>query len=189
METYHPYQYPDANLSLTLDVTTPGGSLLRYAQDEKNWNRYNTCYIYRHNQLHLLTIRDVKRGEKLINSTQRGGALAVTEDGLLYKYAYMAETQRGGDCRNLAERYKDIRGFKMEMGMESNLLPYHDWTEHLIRLRSLLTSSLLPEYIDFDMECILYFRYAMGLGLNVDSQGVCEILVTEQRAFPPFGPD
>jgi hypothetical protein len=25
METYHPYQYPDANLSLTLVVTTAGG--------------------------------------------------------------------------------------------------------------------------------------------------------------------
>ena len=53
------------NLNVTLDVTTPEGSLLRYAQDGKNWNRYNACYVYRHNQLHLLTIRNVERGEKL----------------------------------------------------------------------------------------------------------------------------
>jgi hypothetical protein len=63
MDTYHPFQYPDMNLNVTLDVTTPGGSLLRYAKDGKNWNRYNACYVYRQNQLHLLTIRNVERGE------------------------------------------------------------------------------------------------------------------------------
>ena len=36
LNTYHPYQYPDINLGLTLDVTTPGSCLLRYAQDTKN---------------------------------------------------------------------------------------------------------------------------------------------------------
>jgi hypothetical protein len=37
-DSHHPFQYPDMNLKVTLDVTTPGGSLLRYAQDGKNWN-------------------------------------------------------------------------------------------------------------------------------------------------------
>jgi hypothetical protein len=53
-------------LNVTLDVTTLGGSLLRYAQYGKNWNRYNACYLYRHTQLHLITIRNVERREKLI---------------------------------------------------------------------------------------------------------------------------
>ena len=66
MDLHHPFQYPDMNLNVTLDVTTLGGSLLRYAKDGKNWNRYNACYVYRRNQLHLLTIRNVERGEKLI---------------------------------------------------------------------------------------------------------------------------
>ena len=39
MYLHHPFQYPDINLNVTLDVTTSGGSLLRYATDGKNWNR------------------------------------------------------------------------------------------------------------------------------------------------------
>jgi hypothetical protein len=61
LTSYHPYQYPDINLRLTLDVTSLGSCLLRYAQNTKQWNRYNSCYIYHHNQLHLITIRDVER--------------------------------------------------------------------------------------------------------------------------------
>ena len=54
------------NLYVALDVTTPGVCLLRYAKDGKNWNRYNACYVCRQTQQHLITIRNVERGEKLI---------------------------------------------------------------------------------------------------------------------------
>jgi hypothetical protein len=81
-DSYHPFQYPDMNHNVTLDVTTPGGSLLRYAQDGKNWNLYNACYVYRQNQLHLLTVRNVERGEKLI--LPKGSAhWQGNEEGLL----------------------------------------------------------------------------------------------------------
>ena len=30
MDLHHPFQYPDMNLNVTLDVTTSGGSLLRF---------------------------------------------------------------------------------------------------------------------------------------------------------------
>jgi hypothetical protein len=81
-------------------VTTRDGSLLRYVQDGKNWNRFNACYIYRHNQLYLLTIRKVERGEELV--LPKGAAhWQGQEEGLLYEYTYEAETHRGGDCRNL----------------------------------------------------------------------------------------
>ena len=46
LNQYHPYQYPDINLGVTLDVTTPGSSLPSYAQGTKQWNRYNSCYLY-----------------------------------------------------------------------------------------------------------------------------------------------
>ena len=98
-------------------MTTSGGSLLRYATDGKNWNRYNACYVYRHNQLHLLTIRNVERGEKLIlpkGAAHRQGS----EEGLLYKYAYETEHIKGGGCTNLAERYESFRCFKRETRME-----------------------------------------------------------------------
>ena len=36
MDLHHPFQYLDVNLNVTLDVTTSGGSLLRYATDGKN---------------------------------------------------------------------------------------------------------------------------------------------------------
>ena len=36
MYLHHPFQYPDMNLNVALDVTTSGGSLLRYATDGKN---------------------------------------------------------------------------------------------------------------------------------------------------------
>ena len=48
---------------------------------------------------------------------------------------------------------------------------------------------LIPDDIDFDMECLLYFRYVSGLGLNVDSQGVCVTADKDKRAFPPYGPE
>ena len=48
------------------------------------------------------------------------------EEGLLYEYAYETEHIKGGGCMNLAERYKSFRCFKMEMGMESTLIPYQD---------------------------------------------------------------
>ena len=96
------------NLNVTLDVTTPGGSLLRYAKDGKDWNRYNACYVYRHNQLHLITIRNVERGEKLI--LPKGAAHCQgTEEGLLYEFAYEMEPITGGECVSLAERYESFR--------------------------------------------------------------------------------
>ena len=101
--SYQPYQYPDINLGLTLDVTSPGSCLLRYAQDTKQWNRYNSCYIYRHNQLHLITIRDVEKGEKLI-LPKEAAHWQGHEDGLLYEYAYVAEHQGGGNIR-IAEHF------------------------------------------------------------------------------------
>ena len=36
MDLHHPFQNPDMNHNITLDVTTSGGSLLRYAKDGKN---------------------------------------------------------------------------------------------------------------------------------------------------------
>ena len=80
MDTYHPFQYQKMNLNVTLDVTTPGGSLLRYAKDGKSWNRYNACYVYRQTQLHLLTIRNVERGEKLIFPIGRRTGRAAKRD-------------------------------------------------------------------------------------------------------------
>ena len=121
LDAYHPFQYPDLNLNVTLDVTTPGGSLLRYAQDGKNWNRYNACYVYRHNQLHLITIRNVERGKKLI--LPKGAAhWQGNEEGLLYEYSYEMEPIQGGGCVSLAERYESFRCFRMEAGMESTLM-------------------------------------------------------------------
>jgi hypothetical protein len=148
--SYHPYQYPDINLGLTLDVTSPGSCLLRYAQDTKQWNRYNSCYIYRHNQLHLVTIRDVEKGEKLI--LPKGAAhWQGHEDGLLYEYAYVAEHRGGGQIR-LAERFKDIRVFKLEIGMDLTLAPYPDWTTRLLRHLS-ATRVTSQNHINFDMMC------------------------------------
>ena len=187
-DSHHPFQYPDMNLNVTLDVTTPGGSLLRYAQHGKNWNCYNACYVYRHNQLHLITIRNVERGEKLILPK---GAVhwQGSEEGLLYELAYETEHIKGGDCRNLAERYKHLGCFKMEMGMEPMLIPYQDWMSELLHLLSCTKSILSPEDIDFDMACLMYFQYVMGLGFIIDSQGVCVLLAKDKLAFPPYGPD
>jgi hypothetical protein len=92
-------------------------------------------------------------------------------------------TEKGGDCMSLAERYKNLRCFQMGIGMESTLLPYQDWTAELLHLRSCTMSLLFPEDIDFDMECLMYFRYVMGLGLSIDSQGVCVLLEKD------YGPD
>ena len=186
LDLYHPYQYPDINLGLSLDVTTPCSCLLRYAQDTKQWNRYNSCYIYRHNQLHLITIRDVEKGVKLI--LPKGAAhWQGYVDGLLYEYGYVAEHQEGGHTIRIAERFKDIRGFKLEMGMDSTLAPYQDWTKRLKRhLRA--TGGPSQECIDFDMMCLMYFRIEKGMGLEIDgSQGVCDIY--KEQEFPPFGPD
>ena len=108
------------NLNKTLDVTTSGGSLLRYATDGKNWNRYNACYVYLHNQLHLLTIRNVDRGEKLL--LPKGAAhWQGSEERLIYEYAYATEHKKGGGCVNLAERYESFRGFKRER---------REWSHH-----------------------------------------------------------
>ena len=135
LDAYHPFQYPDLNLNVTLDVTTPGGSLLRYAQNGKNWNRYNACYVYRHHQLQLITIRDVERGEKLL--LPKGAAhWQGHEEGLLYEYAYAMEPKKGGGVVSLAERYESFRCFRMETGMESTLIPYQDWTTELLHLHS-----------------------------------------------------
>ena len=83
---------------------------------------------------------------------------------------------------SLAERYKNLRCFNMGIGMESTLLPYQDWTAELLHLRSCTMSLLFPD-IDFDMGFLMYFRYVMGLGLNIDSQGVCLLLEKD------YGPD
>jgi hypothetical protein len=97
----------------------------------------------------------------------------------------MPETEylNGGDCMNLAERYNILRCFKMEIRMESTLLPYQTWTAELLHLRSCTKSLLLPDY---DMECLMYFLNLMGLGLNIDSQGVCVLLETDEH-FRPIG--
>jgi hypothetical protein len=125
LDTYHPFQYPDLNLNVTLDVTTSGGSLLRYAKGGKDWNRYNACYVYRQNQLHLLTIRNVERGEKLI--LPKGAAhWQENEEGLLYEYAYEMKLIKGGGCVSLAEQYVSLRCFRMETGMELTLISYQD---------------------------------------------------------------
>ena len=168
-------------------MTSPGSCLLRYAQDTKQWNRYNSCYIYRHNQLHLITIRDVEKGGKLI--LPKGAAhWQGHEDGLLYEYAYVADHQGGGNIR-IAERFKDIRGFKLEMGMDLKLAPYQDWTKRLMQhLRA--TRLPLQEIINFDVMCLMYFRIEKGMGLEIDgNKGVCDIYKEEQQDFPPFGPD
>ena len=185
--SYHPYQYPDINLGLTLDVTSPGRCILRYAQDTKQWNRYNSCYIYRHNQLHLVTIRDVEKGEKLI--LPKGAAhWQGHDDGLLYEYAYVAEHRGGGQIR-LAERFKDIRVFKLEIGMDLTLAPYPDWTIRLLRHLSATRVTSL-NHINFDMMCRMYFRIEKEMGLEIDgNKGVCDISKEEQQDFPPFGPD
>ena len=188
MYLHHPFQYPDMNLNETLDVTTSGGSLLRYATDGKSWNRYNACYVYRHKQLHLVTIRNVERGEKLI--LPKGAAhWQGSEEGLLYEYAYATEHKTGGGCVNLAERYESLRCFKRETGMESTLIAYQDWTAELQQRQSCMTNELILDDIDFDIACFLYFRKVLGLCLNIDSQGVCMKLDKDKRYYPPYGPD
>ena len=110
IDSNHPYYYPDINISLTLDVTTPGRSLLRFAQDAKKWHCYNACYIYRHNQLHLITIRNVERGQKLI--IPKGTAhWQGQEDGLLFEHAYVAEYQGGGDRHEEPAAYLEASKF------------------------------------------------------------------------------
>ena len=90
---------------------------------------------------------------------------------------------------SLAERYDSFRCFRMETGMESTLIPYQDWSAVLLHLHSCTKNVLLPDDIDYDMKCLLYFRFVLGLGLNVDSQSVCVTLDKDKRAFPPYGPD
>ena len=48
---------------------------------------------------------------------------------------------------SLAERYKNLRCFKMGIGMESTLLPYQDWTAELLHLRSCTMSLLFPDIV------------------------------------------
>jgi hypothetical protein len=73
--------------------------------------------------------------------------------------------------------------------MESTLIPYQNWTAELLHLHRCTKSVLLPDDIDFDMECFLYFHYVLGLGLNIDSQGVCVNLDKAKQAFPSYGSD
>ena len=128
LDSYHQYQYPDINLGLTLDVTTSDSCLLRYAQVTKQWNCYISCYIYRPNQLHLITNRGVEKGDKL-KLPKRAAHWQRHENGLLYEYAYVAEYQAGGQNIRIAERFKDIRGFKLETGMDYKSAPNQrlDW--------------------------------------------------------------
>ena len=130
----------------------------------------------------------MEKGEKLILPK---GAVHWQghEDRLLYEYGYAAEHQEGGHTIRIAERFKDIRGFKLEMGMDSTLAPYQDWTERLKRhLRT--TGEPSQEYTNFDMMCCMYFRREKGMGLYIEgSQGVCDVYIEEQQKFPPFGPD
>jgi hypothetical protein len=187
MYLHHPYQYPDMNLNETLDVTTSGGSLLRYASDGKNWNRYNACYVYRHQQLHLVTTRNVERGEKLI--LPKGAAhWQGSEEGLLYEYAYATEHKLGEGCVNLAERFESLRCFKRETGMVATLITYQDWTAELQHRQSCV-NELIMDDINFDTACFLYFRNVLGLGSNIDSQGECVQLNKDLRDFPPYEPD
>ena len=90
---------------------------------------------------------------------------------------------------SLTERYENFRCFRMETEMESTLIPYQDWTAELLHLHSCTKSVLLPDDRDFDMECFLYFLYVLGLGLNIDSQGVWVTLDKDKRDFSPYGPD
>ena len=164
MDLHHSFQYPDMNLNVTLDVTTSGGSLLRYATDGKNWNRYNACYVYRHNQLHLLTIRNVGRGEKLL--LPKGAAhWQGNEEGLLYEYAYATEYKKGAGCMNLAERYESFRYFKRETGMESRLISYQDWTAELQHLQSCTKNEILLADIDLTLRAFGLSK-CVGIGLK-----------------------
>ena len=52
-----------------------------------------------------------------------------------------------------------------------------------------MTNELILDDIDFDIACFLYFRNVLGLGLNIDSKGVCVKLDKDKRAFPPYGLD
>jgi hypothetical protein len=187
VNTYHPYYYPDINLNLLLDVTTAGGSALRYAQDFKQWHRYNACYIYRYNQLHLITIRHVERGERL--TVPKGAShWQGHEEGLLYEFANWAHASCGRMDLNIAERFQAIRHYKMETGMGNMLLPYQEWTTYVLQLCELL-SIPKSDQMDYDMMCQLYFRFEKGIGLDREGQGVCDVLRKYQRAYPPFGPD
>jgi hypothetical protein len=60
----------------------------------------------------LITILDVEKREKLI--LPKGAAhWQEHEDGLLYKYAYVAEHQGGGNIK-IAERFNNNRVIKQE---------------------------------------------------------------------------
>ena len=79
---------------IVLSLIYPNFILQSYAQDGKNWNDNASCYVYRHNQRHLLTIRNVERGEKLI--LPKGAAhWQWNEEGLLCDYAYETENIKG----------------------------------------------------------------------------------------------
>ena len=90
---------------------------------------------------------------------------------------------------NLAERYESFQCFKRETEMESTLIPYQDWTAELQHLQSCTKNVLLLADIDFDIACFLYFRNVLGLGLIIDSQGVCVKLDKDKRDHRPYGPD
>ena len=127
-------------------------------------------------------------GEKLI--LPKGAAhWQGSEEGLIYEYAYATEHKKGGGCVNLAERYESFRGFKRETGMESTLISYQDWTAEIQHLQSCTKKASLLADIDFDTACFLYFRNVLGLGLNIDSKGVCVKLDKDERDYPPYGPD
>ena len=62
----------------------------------------------------------MEKGEKLI-LPKEAAHWQVHEDGLLYEYGYVAEYLAGGYTIKLAERFKAIRDYKLEMGMSSAL--------------------------------------------------------------------
>ena len=63
--------------------------------------------------------------------------------------------------------------------MESTLISYQDWTAELQHRQSDMKKELILDDIDFDIACFLYFQNVLGLGFNIDSQGVCEKLDKE----------
>ena len=73
--------------------------------------------------------------------------------------------------------------------METTLISYQDWTAELQQRQSCMTNELTLDDIDFDIACFLYFQNVLGLGSNIDSQGVCVNLDKDERDYPPYGPD
>ena len=59
-----------------------------------------------------------------------------------------------------------------------------------LQVQTLLKSGPISEGLEFNMMCDLYFRYQKGLDIGIDgSQGVYELLKTDNRAYPLFKTD